>query len=291
MKMTRLLTTLGLLLLLTGCESDERGPGDNGTGAMATVDGASLVYEISGEGETSLVMIHGWASHRGAWEAQVGPLVEAGYRVVTVDLPGHGEASTERVDWRAAAYATDIAQLVDHLRLQRAVLVGHSMGGWISLMAAAEAAEPVVGIVCVDSLHDVEFEYPEGVLEGLVMQLETDFDNALAGFVDGMFPPETNPRLKETVISHAGVADRDALTALMADFGTLDVATMMREAGVPVRCINAGTTFDFAIPTNVEANRRYADFDAVMIDEVGHYPQIEAPDEFNRLLLEVLSEF
>ena len=70
----------------------------------------------------------------------------------------------------------------------------------------------------------------------------------------------------------------------------LDTVTAFKEAKVPVRCINSAGGYQFFTPTAVETNKKYADFGAVTIDGVGHYPMLEKPDEFNRRLRDVLKE-
>ena len=57
---------------------------------------------------------------------------------------------------------------------------------------------------------------------------------------------------------------------------------------MPVRCINSAGGYQFFTPTAVETNKKYADFDAVTIPDVGHYPMLEKPTEFNEKLRGVL---
>ena len=65
---------------------------------------------------------------------------------------------------------------------------------------------------------------------------------------------------------------------------------MMRAAGVPVRCVNA-MAFGQLIPeTRIEANREFGDFDATMVEGVGHYLQLERPDEVNEKLAAAIAE-
>jgi pimeloyl-ACP methyl ester carboxylesterase len=63
---------------------------------------------------------------------------------------------------------------------------------------------------------------------------------------------------------------------------------MLKEARVPVRCINSAGRNP---PTVVATNKKYGDFGVVFIDEVGHYPMLERPAEFNQKLRDVLKEF
>lgn len=253
-------------------------------------DGTTLAYETFGQGDTAVVMLHCWGCNRQFWRHQVAPLVKAGYRVVTLDLPGHGEAGSERDEWRVGDYAQDVRGLVDDLGLEHVILVGHSMGGPVAAMTAPLLDERARGIVCVDTLHDAEFEWPEGMSERMARGFESDMAGALDGFLAQMFPPGTDPDLVAWIRDQALAADSEALVDLMRDFGSIDQAAMLDAVQVPVRCINARPEDERGMPTAVETNRRYVDFDVVLMDGVGHYPQLEAPERFNQHLLEMLAE-
>ena len=76
----------------------------------------------------------------------------------------------------------------------------------------------------------------------------------------------------------------------MRDLGRLDRSGLLADAGVPIRCVNAAPEGNQGFATEVEINRKYADFAAVLMEGVGHYPQLERPDEFNVRLLQLLAE-
>ena len=78
---------------------------------------------------------------------------------------------------------------------------------------------------------------------------------------------------------------------LMRDLSALDNKLLLKEAKVPVRCINSGGGFTSHTPTAIETNKKYADYNAVLIDAVGHFPMLEKPAEFNEKLRTVLKEF
>ena len=79
--------------------------------------------------------------------------------------------------------------------------------------------------------------------------------------------------------------------ALMRDLFGLDKRKLLKEAKVPVRCIISAGGYKSFTPTVVETNNKYADFGAVTIEGVGHYPMLEKPDKLNRKLRDVLKEF
>ncbi len=76
----------------------------------------------------------------------------------------------------------------------------------------------------------------------------------------------------------------------MRDLFGLDTRKLLKDAKVPVRCINSAGGYQSFTPTAALTNKKYADFGAVTIDGVGHYPMLEKPDEFNRELRDVLEE-
>jgi sigma-B regulation protein RsbQ len=72
---------------------------------------------------------------------------------------------------------------------------------------------------------------------------------------------------------------------------SFDPKPLLQEAKVPVRCINSGGGYQFFVPTDIDINKKYADYDRVLMDGVGHYPMLEKPEEFNQTLRGVLKEF
>lgn len=79
--------------------------------------------------------------------------------------------------------------------------------------------------------------------------------------------------------------------SLIKNLMSQDPKALLKDAKVPVRCINSGGGFQLHTPTAVDVNKKYADYNAVTIPEVGHYPMLEKPREFNQKLQEVLKEF
>src|SRR5262249_22032470 len=100
-----------------------------------------------------------------------------------------------------------------------------------------------------------------------------------------------DPDLKQWLMSRAEAQDQKMALGLMNDMSTLDTKALLKDAKKPVRCINSAGGYQFFTPTDVESNKKYADYNAVLIDAVGHYPMLERPADFNQKLHEVLKEF
>jgi len=248
-------------------------------------DGVPIAYSVRGSGAGALLFIHGWSCDRSYWEAQVADL-SRDYRVVTVDLAGHGDSGAGRTDWTVEAFGRDVEAVVAELDLPSVILVGHSMGGPVALEAARRLRGRVVGVVGVDALQDVELRYFDEAWDELLGRFERDFATTCGEFVRGMFLPSADPELRREVAEDMCAAPPAVATAALAGLRTYDAAASLAAAKVPLRCIN-GATF----ATNFETNRRHApDFDAYTMDGTGHFPMLEKPDDFNRLLRQTIEE-
>jgi pimeloyl-ACP methyl ester carboxylesterase len=278
--------TMALLLLLCAACVPAPAP-PSGVQRWTTADGIRMPYVVGGnqEADVTVVLVHCWMGNRSFWEAQL-PALARDYRTVTLDLPGHGEAGSSRESWTIAGYGEDVAGLIEALDLSNVVLVGHSMGGPVSLRTAARLPQRVLGIVAVDTLHDADYRFEPGRLERLMQAWDDDFLSTCKRFVSGMFLEDEPEAVKRKALEAGCVPERaEAGVALMHSYVATDWPAWFREAGVPIRAINAATPH----ATNVENNRKYADFDALLMEEAGHYLQMTRPERFNALLLETLA--
>lgn len=248
-------------------------------------DGVPIVFSAAGEGETAVVLVHGWACDRTFWAGQVEPLA-AVYRVVSLDLPGHGDSGTGRDEWTMAAFGRDVLCVADELGLHRLILVGHSMGGSVALEAVPLLEGRVLGLVGVDTMHDAGSSFNPAFWRRHVQALEDDFVARCSELARWMFRDDADPDLVERIRARMCATEPRAAIGLMWHIGDYDVGRAMQKVGVPIRCINSPTT-----PTNIGGNRAFApSFDAEIMDGVGHFPMLDRPAAFNRILMRVLGE-
>jgi hypothetical protein len=121
-----------------------------GEASMPTVvhQGTTLAYEDRGAGKPAFVFVHGWACNRTFFTPQAAHFARR-HRVVSVDLRGHGESDKPQGPYPIAAYADDLAYMIEHLGLGKVVAVGHSSGGMTVLQLAAAYPDRVAAIVMV----------------------------------------------------------------------------------------------------------------------------------------------
>jgi len=251
-------------------------------------DGIPIAYEVSGKGEPAIVFIHGWCCDRTYWEAQL-PYFAQKYKVVTIDLAGHGESGLDRKEWTMGAFGEDVVAVVNKLNFDQVVLVGHSMGGPVILEAARRMPKRVIELVGVDTLQNFEDKLTQEQIDDWFTPLRSNFAEAAENFVRTMFTPNSDPALIEKIVTDMSSAPQEiGLGALegYTDFYNNEIIQVLKEVKAPITCINSDM-----YPTNVETNQRYAlSFKLKLMSEVGHFNMIEDPETFNRLLEETIQE-
>ncbi len=251
------------------------------SGRVRSADGVEIAYAERAGGALTILFIHGGLADRTFWSLQFAELPKE-YRLVALDLAGHGASGANRDAMTIGAWAADVRAVADALKLGRIVLVGNSLGGPVALEAAALLKGRAIGVVGVDTLHDAMQQMPKEVAHAQAEALRKDFAGGCHGLVEALFHPGTQAELKAWAEHRMCGVPRPMAASMIEGFGGYDTARAFRNAGVPIRAINGDLW-----PTKVEANRTVTpDFDAVIIKGAGHYPMLESPGEFNRLLLE-----
>src|SRR3989338_3155711 len=144
----------------------------------------SINYRIDGKGDKALFFIHGWAFDRQVWEEQV-EFFKKNYRVISVDLRGHGESRWIDTDNLLAGFTEDILDLCRELKLRQINFVAWSLAGYILfelLKKSPELIESLTFITCTPKFlnsKDYHCGIDETNLELLEKKLNTDFNAAL----------------------------------------------------------------------------------------------------------------
>jgi pimeloyl-ACP methyl ester carboxylesterase len=259
------------------------GPIPGSSDEVTSVDGIPIRFDSAGHGDPALVFVHGWSCDRSYWRRQVDALA-ADFRVVTVDLAGHGESGAGRASWTMAAFGADVVSVVDRLGLRDIVLVGHSMGGDVIVEAALTLRDRVAGIVWVDSYGQLSEPISPERVEAFLEPFRKDFVGTTRSFVRGMFTPGTDPVLVDEIASDMSSAPPDIALDALRHAITSDgpVMAVLPRLRVPVVAINA----DYRPTDTASLGRRGVE--TVIAEDVGHFLMLEDADQFDRLLTEVV---
>lgn len=263
---------------------------------METADTVTIHYDEDGSG-FPLVFVHGWAMSGTVWAFQK-PLGER-FRLITVDLRGHGKSSTAP-GYTFADFTADLAVIFDCLGLDRAALVGWSLGAQVALEAAPLLGDRIAALVLVSgtprftAAHGWPHGLPATEARGLGLRLKRSCDAALGDFFRRMFaegeltPDQYQRIVREIVIPRP---DPEAVQASLATLAGGDHRPLLPAVAAPTLVIHGDR--DTICPPG--AGRHLADTIPgarfLPLAGVGHAPFLSRPELFNgevgRFLAEV----
>jgi non-heme chloroperoxidase len=262
-----------------------------------------LYYEDHGEGP-AVVLLHGWPVDSRSWEPQLYPLLAAGYRVITYDRRGFGRSSRPTVGYDFNTLAADLHELLEHLDLRGATVVGFSLGtGELARYIGRYGTERLGAAVFIESLAPSfakSADNPWGVDEAgvaAVQQAILDDRSAwLTGLINDFLNVEDNLGKRvteETVRAIWNAASEASPYATWAcPPGWLeDFSEDITRVDVPTLILHG--TADRILPIDGQGRRLHAALPAaryVEIDGGPHVLCVSHAAEVNRELLGFLSE-
>jgi pimeloyl-ACP methyl ester carboxylesterase len=194
-----------ICLFLSACAINNTGI-QNKKLTVKSADGSRIAYGFSGQGEPTLLFVHGWLGDHKLWQHQI-DYFSGHYKVVWLDLAGHGDSETNRENFTMSAFAQDVKAVSDKVGGQKVILVGHSMGGPVVIETAKLLGDKVVGIVGVDAFYTPLASVPEDAKMAFLEKLKKDYPAALAETVRSMFAQSANPDLVDLTYKNMLAAD------------------------------------------------------------------------------------
>jgi len=277
------LIVVSIITVITGCSSSQNIRNESIL-SVASADGSSITYGISGEGDITVVFVHCWTCNHEFWRPQI-EYFSSKYKVVWLDLAGHGLSDSNRKEYTMPAFGNDVAAVVNKIRGKNVVLVGHSMGGPVAIEAAKILGDKVIGIVGVDTFY-TPFEYPKSEKEigGFVKPFENDFKGTSEKLVRSMFTSKADKELITSIVKQMSVANSGmAISAMYEIFrwNVLNVPSELDKQSKKLRNINgAPTGEEKALHRSVN-----------LISGVGHFVAQVKPNEFNKVLNKIITEY
>jgi len=230
------------------------------------------------------VFVHGWSCDSGYWSNQI-PYFAPKYRVVCIDYAGHGNSGFGRERYTIESFGYDVVSVLEELDAKNVILAGHSMGGSIILQAANIAPDRIIGVIGVDTLHDMGMRYTEEQKKEVYDPLAADFKNNTYQFAASMFPEGTDAKLVETVARDMSSAPAEVALSAIKEYINIYDKDLVERIDIPVKCVNSDLW-----PSNVEQNKKLnPQFEISLMKGYGHFIMLEAPDEFNRHLDQMIN--
>lgn len=277
------LVVMLLIAFIAGCSSVQSLRHENISVANST-DGSSITYGVRGKGDITLVFIHCWTCNHEFWRPQIEYFSNA-YKVVWLDLAGHGLSNSNRREYTMPAFGEDVAAVVNKVGGDNVILVGHSMGGPVAIEAAKLLGDKVLGVVGVDTFY-TSFEYPksEAAIDRFVKPFKDDFKGTSEQLVRSMFTSKADPNLISSIVKQMSVASQEMGVSAMYEIFRWNMKlspSSLDGHSNKLRNINgAPTGKEIALHESV-----------VLIPGVGHFVAQVKPNEFNEALNKIISEY
>jgi len=257
-----------------------------------SINGITMAYDDCGEGP-AVLLIHGFPLNRQMWQPQLSALAKAGYRVITPDLRGFGESSAPLGGYSIDAFANDLVTLLDALQIERAVVGGMSMGGYVLMNMLERFPERVRAACFITTKSSADDEAGRARRSAMAADAEKfGASPIIKVFAELLFSPDasqTKSQLVAKVTAWMRDTDPKGLAGgLLAMRDRKDYTPLLPGFRQPSLII-AGAEDRAMSPNAVELlTAGLPSCQSRTIEKGGHMVNLEQPEEFNATLLRFL---
>jgi 2-hydroxy-6-oxonona-2,4-dienedioate hydrolase len=260
------------------------------TSKEVLVFGQKIQYVEAGSGPT-VILLHGLGGSSVVWNFNIGPLAEK-YHVVVPDQIGFGKSDKPLVNYRIRTYVDFLDQFCKQLKIERATLVGNSMGGWIAAIFTAAFPDRVDKLVLVDAAgyappKDVDtrafFSLNPTTRAGTKILLSKVFYNKAF---------QTDAAVDQAIAARMAAGDGYTIKSITESIirGEDFLDDVVKTIKQPTLIVWGRQDGLVPLVNGERFNKDIAGSKMVVIDECGHIPNTEKPGEFNAALLKFLTE-
>lgn len=234
-------------------------------------------YDIGNQKQkTALVFVHGWNSSADFWRNSINAFPEM--RVIAVDLIGYGKSDKPKAGYTMEFFAKSIAAVLENAKIEKAVLVGHSMGTPVVRQFYRLYPEKTAGLVIVDGA--LRPFAPKAEIDKYFAPMRADYKQFSQSFIDGMLQPIKDDKLK-TEIRSTMLAAPDYVAISAMNGMNEEKIFAADKINVPVLAILAKSPF-WAADTEQFLRSLAPNLEFQMWDAVSHFLMMEKPAEFNQ---------
>jgi pimeloyl-ACP methyl ester carboxylesterase len=280
-----LVLTFALAFVSAPAAKGQKSSASEGRSQYTKLDGARIHYRSYGKGREALVLIHGWTCNLDNWRDQVPDFAKRN-RVIAIDLPGHGQSDKPQLAYSMDLFARAVDAVMRDAHVERAVLVGHSMGTPVARQFYRKYPQKTLGIVIVDgALRPFDKKMMDGFIAGFRGPNYKEVGKQMfAGMAGPNLSAEAQTRIQASFLNTPQYVIVSAMEG-MAD----DSIWGQDKINVPVLAILAKTPF--WPPDTEQFYRSIApNLDFQMLDGVGHFLMMEKPKQFNDAVIAFLDK-
>ena len=257
----------------------------DGESQYTKLDGARIHYQSHGKGSDAVVLVHGWTCNLDHWRDQI-PDFSKRNRVIALDLPGHGRSDKPQVAYTMDLFANAIDAVMRDAKVERAVVVGHSMGTPVARQFYRKYPQKTLAIVIVDG--GLRPFGTKEMREGFVAMFRSpgykQAGEQMFAQMMGKLPPPEQERVKTSFANTPQYVLVSAMESMSKDelYGPDKI-------NVPVFAIMAKSPF-WAADTEQFLRGLAPDLELQWWEGVGHFLMMEKPKQFNDAVIAFLNK-
>ena len=253
------------------------------------VNNVELSFEDNGSGKV-LLLLHGLGSTKKDWDGQV-PFFSKNYRVITLDLRGHGDSTKPKEDYGVHFMTEDVKAFLDALSITKATIAGFSMGGAVAFDFAVKHPDYLDNLVIINSGPDFNNmgQIGEDLLNGRTKFLETKGLDALAKEISfNMFPEASQVALRNEFEARCKQNDYDAYYNSFVTLMDWGLGEKLKD--IKTRTLVVASDMDYTpISFKEDYVERMHDARLAVIKNSRHGVVIDQPEAFNEALQNFLN--
>lgn len=267
---------------------------NSGSNIKVAINDIKISYNDEGkEKDAVIIFIHGFPFNKSMWDKQVKALME-NYRVIAYDVRGHGDSDSGTGNFSIDLFADDLLSLMDKLKIDRAMLCGLSMGGYIALNAVEKYPDRFDALILSDT--NCIADTPE-VKEKRLKTIESIRKDGVEKFADesikNLFAPESfSTKEKEIVAVRemiVNTSEESLCNTLRAFYERKETCSKLSDVEVPVLIMVGEEDKITPLAAAQLMNEKVKESLLSIIEHAGHLSNIENPLEFNNQLEEFIS--
>ena len=257
------------------------------------VNNFHLSYDDVGEGIIPIIFLHGFPFNKTMWQGQL-DFLKSSYRLIPCDIRGFGKSMDEKSPLSIDLFADDLIQFMDKLSIDKAIVCGLSMGGFIALNAMKRFPDRFEALILCDTQCIADTKKVKEKRYKIIDEIEVEgVDNFNEGFIDLVFHKEsiTNKKkvveqLRSVVFSNSEHIIKQGLAALAERSETCSILDGIT---IPTLIICGREDEVTPLAQSEFMNATIKGSILQVIENAGHVSNLEQPDEFNKHLLGFLS--
>jgi pimeloyl-ACP methyl ester carboxylesterase len=251
-----------------------------------------LSYDDVGEGRTPIIFLHGFPFDKTMWEGQI-EFLKSSYRLIACDVRGFGKSTDEKSPLSMSLFSDDLIEFMDKLEIDKAIICGLSMGGFITLNAVKRFPDRFEALILCDTQCIADtFEVKEKRLATIAEIEKEGVTNFNDGFIKSVFHKDSLTDKKELVENLRSVVYANSphiiIQGLLALAVRAETCSSLEKISVPTLIICGREDAVTPLKQSEYLREHILGSTLKIIDNAGHVSNLEQPNEFNEHLSDFL---